>query len=108
MTISSIVPLAQFGGNRHHGPAIGSNGRAAGPPHTGDDVDLGARLAPRRSRDGPHAGAVVPVLPAECAVRRTRSPVQVERSGGVLREAQRQSVGGRVSRSGWPMASVKQ
>ena len=58
---------------------------------TTGDVDLrSARLAPRRGRDGSYAGAVVPILPAECAVRRTRLPVQVERCRGVLRGAQRQ------------------
>jgi hypothetical protein len=49
----------------------------------------GARLAPRRGRDGADPGAVVPILPAERAVRRTRMPVEVERCRGVLRGAQR-------------------
>jgi hypothetical protein len=35
---------------------------------TGED----ARLAPQRGRDGPNPGAVVPILSAERAVRRTR------------------------------------
>ena len=37
---------------------------------TTGDVDLRqARLAPRRGRDGAYPGAVVPIVPAECAVR---------------------------------------
>jgi hypothetical protein len=33
---------------------------------------------------------LVPIMPAECAVRRTRVLVEVERCRGVLRRAQRQ------------------
>jgi hypothetical protein len=63
---------------------------------TGRRRPADARLAPRRGRDSPYPGAVLPILPAERAVRRTRLPVQVERGRGVLRGAQRQSVGHRV------------
>jgi hypothetical protein len=55
------------------------------------------RLAPRRGRDSSYPGVVVPLLPSERTVRRTRLPVQVERSRGVLRGAQRQQVGRRVT-----------
>jgi len=37
--------------------------------------------------------AVVPILSAECTVCRIGVPVQGERVGGILRRAQRQSVG---------------
>jgi hypothetical protein len=57
---------------------------------TGGRRPAGARLAPRRGLDCPDPGIVVPILPPECAVRRTYLPVQVERCRGVLRGAQRQ------------------
>ena len=38
-----------------------------------------ARLAPRRGRDGPYPCIVLPILPAECTVRRVGLSVQVER-----------------------------
>src|SRR5579864_5574482 len=58
---------------------------------TTGDVDLRALdWHHGRGRDGSHPGAVVPILSAECAVRRTRMPIQVERGRGVLRGAQRQ------------------
>ena len=68
-------------------PCTGPSGR--GPAH--------ARSPPRRRGDQPDLRAVVPILPAQCAVCRTRLPVQVERQRGVLRGAQRQQVGQRVS-----------
>jgi hypothetical protein len=40
-------------------------------------ADVG--LSPRCCRDGPHPGAVMVILPAQCAVCLTRLPVQVER-----------------------------
>jgi hypothetical protein len=46
-----------------------------------------ARLAPRGGGHGPYPGAVMPVLPAERTVCRTRLPFQVERCRGVLRGA---------------------
>ena len=75
---------------------------------TGECRPADARFAPRRGRDGPYPGAVVSLLPAERAVRRTRLPVQVERGRGVLRRTQRQQVGQRVSagRRGRPSTYV--
>jgi hypothetical protein len=50
----------------------------------------GCRPAPDRSpsgrgRDQPHTGAVLPGLPAECAVRRARADVQDRHRGGNAR-----------------------
>ena len=64
--------------------------RCPGLPHYSRRGPAGARLAPRRGRDGPYPGAVVPVMPAQRAVCRTRLPVEVEPCRGVLRGAQRQ------------------
>jgi len=72
-------------------------GALPGLPYHGRRRPADARLAPRRVCDGSYPGAIVPILPAQCAVRRTRVPIEVERCRGVLRGAQRQSVGQPVS-----------
>jgi hypothetical protein len=76
----------------HGVETIGSYGRAAPPAAPPATLTCG-RLARRRGRDGPDPGAVVPLLPAQRAVCRTRMPVEVERDRGVLRGAQRHQVG---------------
>jgi hypothetical protein len=71
-------------------PAFGCCGRAArpaAPPATSTDLRKLDRSAAMTALS---PGAVVPILPTECAVRQTRPPVQVERCRGVLRGAQRQ------------------
>ena len=79
-----------------HGRLLVPAGALPGLPHHRRRRPADARLAPRRGRDGSYPGAVVPILPAERAVRRIRLPVEVERCRGVLRGAQRQQVGQRV------------
>jgi hypothetical protein len=79
--------------NERHCRLLVPTGAMPGLPHHRRCRSTRARLAPRRGRDGPNPCAVVPLLPAERAVRRARLPVQVERGRGVLCRAQRQSVG---------------
>ena len=65
-------------------------GALPGLPHYRRRRPPDARLAPQRGRDGPYPCAVVPILPAERTLCRTRLLVRVERCRGVLRRAQRQ------------------
>ena len=74
----------------HHGRLLVPAGALPGLPHHRRCRPAEARLTPRRGCDGANAGAVVPIMPAERAVRRARLSVQVERCRGVLRGAQRQ------------------
>jgi hypothetical protein len=69
-------------------------------PHHRRHRPTEARLAPRRGRDGPYCGAVMPILPTERAIRRIGVPVEGERCRGVLRGAQRQSVDNPVTDAG--------
>jgi hypothetical protein len=48
-------------------------------PHHRRRRPADARLAPRRRRNGAHARALVPIMPTERALRRTRLPVEGQR-----------------------------
>jgi len=59
----------------HHGRLLVPAGALPGLSHHRRRRPADARLAPRRRRDSPYARAVLPMLPAECAVRRASAVV---------------------------------
>jgi hypothetical protein len=75
---------------RYHGRLLVPTRALPGLPHHRRRRPADARLAPRRGRDGPYLRAVLPLLPAACAVCGIGVPVKVERGRGVLCGAQRQ------------------
>jgi len=56
-----------------------------------------ARPPSRRGRDQSHSGAIVPLAPAECAVRRARAPVADQRRRRNARGAHAASAWQRVN-----------
>jgi len=96
----SHVPLgslSHYGKSSVNYPQCGEKGRALRTNTHALARPAEARLAPSRCGDGAHARAIVPILPAERTICRTRLPLEVERCRGVLRRALRQQVDYRVT-----------